>query len=52
MKNRKMPKGGRNLEKVLFVINYCSYVEFLEVAILYKKKRNRQRRPVPFALWV
>ena len=27
-----MPKGGRNLEKVLVVINYCSYVEFLEVA--------------------
>ena len=33
MKNRKMPKGGRNLEKVLVVINYCSYVEFLEVAL-------------------
>ena len=28
-----MPKGGRNLEKVLVVINYCSYVEFLEVAL-------------------
>ena len=31
-----MPKGGRNLEKVLVVINYCSYVEFLEVAIIEK----------------
>ncbi len=31
-----MPKGGRNLEKVLVVINYCSYVEFLEVA--YRQK--------------
>ena len=29
-----MPKGGRNLEKVLVVINYCSYVEFLEVAFI------------------
>jgi len=29
-----MPKGGRNLEKVLVVINYCSYVEFLEVAYI------------------
>ena len=35
-----MPKGGRNLEKVLVVINYCSYVELLEVALYIKQGRQ------------